>query len=123
MCVCVCVHQSSVALLLSVVMLFVLQQKSEVDHRLHEKETEMVSINVRHQEAMDRLRAEMSTQKQNYERKIQEKETALRSKERDLETAQQSVQSRQLETDGEVQRLRQDLQTTRAELQQKESEM
>ena len=121
---CVLSHTPLVCSVITVIfVLLVLQQKSEVDHRLHERETEMVAMNVRHQEAIDRLRAEMATQKQNYERKIQEKETALRSKDRDLETAQQSVQSRQLETEEEVQRMRQDLQTTRAELQQKENEM
>lgn len=99
------------------------QQKHEVDQRLHSKETEVVSMNVRHQEEMDRLRAEMSTQKQNYERKIQEKGTALRSKEKDLESAQQSLQTRTMEKDGEMQGLRQDLQKWRTESLQKDDEM
>lgn len=72
---------------------------------------------------MDQLRAEMSMQKQNYERKIQEKETALRSRERELETAQQSLQTIQMEKEGEVQGLRQDLQRWHSQHQQKEEEM
>lgn len=72
---------------------------------------------------MDQLRAEMSMQKQNYERKIQDKETTLRSKERELETAQQSMQALQAEKEGEVHELRQNVQRWHSQSQQKEEEM
>lgn len=114
--VCVCVHVTLVSLLSP-------QQKSEADHHLREKESEMMAITVRHQEDLDRLRAELSTQKQNYESKIQEKEATLRTRERDLEAVQQSLQSRRSEKEGEVETLRMDLHRARTELQNKENEM
>lgn len=81
------------------------QQKSEVDQHV------------------DQLRAEMSMQKQNYERKIQDKETALHSREKELEDAQQSLLALQAEKAGEVQELRQNLQRWHSESQQKGEEM
>ena len=82
----------------------------------------MVDMTVRHQEEVDRLRAEMSAQKQNYERKIQEKESTLRSKDKDLETVQQSLQVQQ-EKEGEMKVLKMNLHHANTELQQKNNEM
>ena len=75
---------------------------------------------VRHQEELDRLRAETALQKQNYERKIDEKEGALRVKERELETVLQSGAS---EREGEVVDLRTELRRAQSQLQQKDGEM
>lgn len=72
---------------------------------------------------MDQLRAEMSMQKQNYERKIQDKETSLHSTEKALEDAQRSLQTLQAQKEGEVQELRQNLQRWHSQSQQKEEEM
>lgn len=76
---------------------------------------EVMNLAVRHQEELDRLRAETAVQKQNYERKIDEKESALRGKERELEGLQQNQ--------GDVAGLRGDLQRAQSQLQQKDSEM
>ena len=113
-------HSVRVSLAVS---LLSLQQKSDADRRLHEKENEVVSMNLRHAEDVDRLRADMSIQKQNYERKIQEKEASLRTKERDLEAVQQSLQSRQSDKEGEVETMRLNLDRAQNELQTKEHEM
>ena len=99
------------------------QQKSEVERCLQEKERELVEAAVRHQEELDRLRAETAVQKQNYEKKIDEKEAALRGKERELEMVQQSLQRGHSEKEGEVTELRTNLRRTSSQLQQKESEM
>ena len=111
MCVCVCVC------------VCVLQQKSDADRRLHDKEVEVMGMTVRHNEDLDRLRAEMSTQKQNYERKIQEKEALLRSKEKDVEAVTESLQKGQSERVEEIEVLRMDLQRARTELISKDTEM
>jgi chromosome segregation ATPase len=99
------------------------QQKSEVERCLQEKERELVEAAVRHQEELDRLRAETAVQKQNYEKKIDEKEAALRGKERELEMVQQSLQRGHSEKEGEVTELRTNLRRTSSQLQQKESEI
>ena len=84
---------------------------------------ELVETTVRHQEELDRLRAETAVQKQNYEKKIDEKEVALRGKERELEMVQQSTQRGHSEKEGEVAELRTNLRRASSQLQQKESEM
>ena len=100
-CVCVCV-----------------QQKSEAEKHAQDKELELVNAAVHHQEELDRLRAETAILKQNYERKIEEKEAALRAKEREVEATQQNLQR-----EGEAQDLRANLQRVHSQLQLKEREM
>ena len=94
-----------------------------MEHQLREKEGEVVSLRVRHQEDLDRLRAELATQKQNYERKIYEKENTLKLREKDLGDIQQSLRATETEKEGVLQSLRQDLQRRHSESQQKEEEM
>ena len=96
------------------------QQKSEVEHHLHQKEMELVSANTRHQADLDKLRGETASQKQNYERKIEEKQATLHQKEKEIENMQQS---NRVERQGEVEALRQELQRAQTQIQQKGNEV
>lgn len=90
-----------------------LQRQGEIEQQLREKEVEISSQKVAHIEQIDQLRAEMSLQKQNLEKKVYENKKLLESRDKEMS---ETLKSQALEREGELQRMR-------AENARKEEEM
>ena len=62
---------------------------------MREKESEIVAQRFRFQQDIDKLRSDLSTQKEGYQRKFQEKETECETLKKEVSTAQREREEAQ----------------------------
>ena len=77
--------------------IFPSQRTDEVSRQLHAKENDYVAQRLHYEEAVDKLRADLSLQKEAFERKIKEKDDEADALRKELKQAREDGRQRQQE--------------------------